>query len=229
MEAASYESFNLDVHLNWDFFSLHTQFFYYKYFIRSKFSFFEKIRPSHSLDYSGSHFKNKKNFINLLLKSSLRGGNKLLMLKHFNLFNDSFYFLFNNWNSFLNNKFSTYNVYYEISVQNPRFFNINLLLKSILDLNESIFNLRVVKYTKSQRKFLKPKKKFFYEVVYLPKNKRFKNLLKIIHRHAHQYNNYTYFERLLMSFCNSFFLQKNSLLYNRKIYMCKNAFVKKQS
>jgi len=115
-------------------------------------------------------------------------------------------------------------VYYEISVQNPHFFKINLLLKSILDLNDSMFNLRIIKYTKSQRKQLKTKKKFFFEVVYLPKHKRFKNILKLIHRHAHQYNNYNYFERLLMSFCNSFFLQKNSFLYQRKVFMYRNAF-----
>jgi hypothetical protein len=146
------------------------------------------------------------------------------MLKHLNLFNNNFYFLFNSKNDFLNQKFVTYNVYHEISVQNPRFFNINLLLKSILDLNDSMFNLRVVKFTKSQRKKLKVKKKYFFEVVYLPKNKRYKNILKLIHRHAHQYNNYGYFERLLMSFCNSFFLQKKSFLYQRKVFMYKNAF-----
>lgn len=215
----------LDFSVKVDFFSFKSdRKFNFVYFAQTRFFFFEKPKASKLLDYSGSHFKNKNNYINTLLKSSLRGGNKLLMLKHFNFFHNGFYFLFNEWNEFLSKKFNTYDVYYEISDQNPRFFNINLLLKSILDLNESMFNVRVVKFTKKQKRHFKIKKKFFSSVVYLPKYKRNRSVLKCIHTFSNQYNYYNYFERLLMSFCESFFFQKNSFLYKRKVYMYKNAF-----
>lgn len=209
---------------SFDNFSKKKVFFLYFNFIKNKFTFFEKKIPKKFMDYSGSYLKNKSNFIKMMLETSLVGGNKLSMLKHYNFFHNNFYYFFNRKIDFLSQKFSTYDVYYDISLQNINFFNINLLLKNVLLLNDSMFNLRIVRFTKSQRKYLKTKKKFFSEVVYLPKHKRQKTLLKIIHRHAHQYNNYSYHERLLMSFLNSFFLQKNSFLYSRKIFIYKNAF-----
>ncbi len=205
-------------------FSKKKSFFLYFYFVKLKFTFFEPKISKRFMDYSGSYLKNKNNFIKMMMETALIGGNKLTMLKHYNFFHNNFYYFFTRKIDFLSQKFSSYDVYYDIALQNLNFFNINLLLKNILMLNDSMFNLRVVRFTKSQRKYLKTKKKFFSEVVYLPKYKRQKTLLKVIHRHAHQYNNYNYHERLLMSFCNSFFFQKNSFLYNRKMFIYKNAF-----
>lgn len=212
------------IDINWNIFSKKKRHYVYLFFVKTNFVFFEKILPKRLLDYSGSYFKNKKNFINLLLKSTIRGGKQLTMLKHLNKCLNGFYYLFNTRFESLKNKFNTYNVYFDIADQNPNFFDINVILKSILDLNDALFNIRVIKFTKSERKRLKVKKKFFFEVVYLPKHKRIKNVLKLIHRHAHQYNNYNYHERLLMSFCNAFFLQKNSFLYQRKVFMYRNSF-----
>lgn len=215
-----------DIYYNPDsvFFNKKRMFFLYIHFILLKFRFHEPVIKKKIMDYSGQYLKNKKDFIKMMMETSLTGGNKLTMLKHYNFFHNNFYYFFNKKIDFLSQKFSSYDVYYDISLQNINFFNINLLYKNILTLNDSMFNVRVIRFTKSQRKYLKTKKKFFSEVVYLPKFKRQKTLLKVMHRHAHQYNNYNYHERLLMSFCNSFFLQKNSFLYNRKIFIYKNAF-----
>jgi hypothetical protein len=201
-------------------------FFLYFYFVKLKFTFFEKIMSKKFMDYSGTYLKGKSNFIKMMLETSLIGGNKLSMIRHFNHFHNNFYYFFSKKIDFFSQKFSSYDVYYQISEQNINFFNINLLLKSVLNLNDSMFNLRIINFTKSQRKYLKTKKKFFFEVVYLPKYKRQKTILKLINRHAHVYNCYSFHERLLMSFCNSFFFQKNSFLYQRKMFIYKNAFSK---
>ena len=209
---------------NYDHLHRKNVYFLYFFFVKTNFFFWEKPFSKKFLDFSGKYLKNKHNLIKMMLETSLIGGNKLSLLKHYNMFHDNFYYFFNQKIEFLSQKFTSYDVYYDISEQNVNFFNINLLLKNITTLNDSMFNLRIVRFTKSQKKYLKTKKKFFFEVVYLPKYKRIKTLLKVINRHAHQYNNYNYHERLLMSFCNSFFLQKNSFLYNRKIFIYKNAF-----
>ena len=46
------------------------------------------------MDYSGTYLKGKSNFIKMMLDTSLVGGNKLSMLKHYNHFHSNFYYFF---------------------------------------------------------------------------------------------------------------------------------------
>jgi hypothetical protein len=107
-------------------------------------------------------------------------------------------------------------MFYNFSKSNDFFFDLNFILNNIINLNESIFNLKVVKLNKQLIKKLK--RKFDFEIKYVKKNKRSNNVLKFIYLNSNSYNYYNFHERLLASFLSIFFQQKSSKIYKKKIY-----------
>jgi hypothetical protein len=194
----------------------------YKIFIQHK---FYKLHKTFSPNLKSLvQFKNKSN-TDLLLNSLMTHGKKLQFLKAVNYVNSIFYYSFFFKNSLLTQKFDNYVLFLNFSKFNEFFFDFNFILSNIITLNESVFNLKVIKLNKKSKKKLK--KNFDFEIKYLKKNKRALNVLKTLHLVSNSYNYYNYYERLLASFFTTFLLQKTSQIYKKKIYTYSTILKKK--
>lgn len=164
---------------------------------------------------------NINKFVNMMLKS----GGKLKFFNYLNTVTNIFYYSFIYKSSFLQNKFDNYTLFFNFSRENSFFFNFNFILNNILVLNESIFNIKVVKLDKRNKKRLK--KKYDFEVKYLKKQKRKGFVFKALHLYSNSFNYYKYHERLLASLLTTFFFQKNSKIYKKKLFAYSSVLKKK--
>ena len=138
----------------------------------------------------------------------------------------NFYFFFSKKFDFFQKKFPTYNIFYNFSKTEKKFFDLNFIFNLILKNNESIFCTKVVRLNKKIKQKNKTKSKYSVDAQYLKNNKRNYFTLKQIHLYSNNYNFYKYNERLLMSFFNVFFLEKNSEIYKNKIMTYQNILKK---
>lgn len=184
----------------------------YKLFVDSVFlkkkKFFKNSNKALTLNLNTTN-------VDKLLNVSQRDGKKIKFLKFLNKLNNVFYYSFIFKSSFFQNKFDTYQLFWNFSKENDFFFNLNFILNNIALLNESIFTVKVIKLNKKSKK--KFKKKFDFQVKYLNKNKRNLNVFKSLHLYSNSFNYYNYHERLLACLVLVFFGQKNSKIYKRKI------------
>ena len=168
-------------------------------------------------------YKNKKNS-HLFLQNSINGGKKLKMLNFLNNMRFNFYFFFSKKFDFFQKKFPSYNLFFNFSKTEKKFFDLDFIFNLILKNNESIFFTKVVRLNKKLKQ--KTKTKYNLDVQYLKSDKRGCFTLKQVHLHSNNFNFYTYHERLLMSFFNVFFLEKNSDIYKNKIMTYQNILKK---
>lgn len=193
----------------------------YKVFINSNFSknllFFFKPRL---------YILNKnKNNLDKFLNGVFLNGDKIKFFNYLNKVVNIFYFSFIHKSSFLQNKFDNYTLFYNFSKENDFFYNFDFILNNLVSLNESIFSIKVLKLNKKTKKKLK--KKYDFEVKYLKKEKRANNVFKSIHLHSNSFNYYKYNERLLASIFTTFFFQKSSKIYKKKLLAYSSIFKKK--
>jgi hypothetical protein len=153
-------------------------------------------------------------------------GDKLKFFKSLNKVANTFYFSFIHKSLFLQNKFDNYTLFYNFSKENNFFFDFNFILNNLISLNESIFNIKVLKLNKKNKKRLK--KKYDFEVKYLKKHKRAGNVFKALHLFSNSFNYYNYNERLLASIFTTFFFQKSSKIYKKKL-LAYSSILKKKS
>jgi hypothetical protein len=197
--------------------------FVFNNFFKKKRLFLHKVSNNNSVRFKKY---TKKLITNKLIQVLINGGNKLKVLKCVNSIHNSFYFLNNNPEKEFVSKYQSFDFFKNFSNTNFKFFNFNFILSVILELNQTIFDLKVVKLNKKDKK--KKKQKYNLEVKYLSKNKRFTSVLRNLNLNSNSYNYYKYSERLLASIFDSFFLQKSSALYKKKIYIY-NSILKKRS
>ncbi len=205
----------------------------YQYSLYNTFVFnnFSKKKKSFVYNTGDANISRERRFAKKIISDKflqvlINGGNKLKMLKCVNLIQNNFYYLYNNPERDFLNKYQSFIFFKNFSNVNKKFFNFNFILNMILELNQTIFDLKVVKLAKREKK--KKKQKYNLEVKYLSKSKRFTNVLKNLTLNANHYNYYNYNERLLASVFDNFFLQKNSTLYKKKLYVY-NSILKKRS
>lgn len=200
---------------------------YYLYSFYVKKNFFKKINiiKLKKKNILKNPFINK-NYSQLFLQNSLKGGNKLKILCFLNKMRLNFYFFFLKKLEFFQKKFPTYNIYYNFSKTEKKFFDFDFILNLILKNNESIFFTKAVKLNKKIKQKNKTKLKYNLEIQYLKNDKRSYFTLKQIHLCSNNYNFYKYDERLLMSFFNVFFFEKNSDIYKNKIMTYQNVLKK---
>jgi hypothetical protein len=194
----------------------------YKIFINSIFN--KKIKTSLPKHINFIN-KNKTN-LDKLLNVILINGDKLKFLKSLNKMVSIFYFSFIHKSVFLQNKFDTYTLFYNFSKENDFFFNFDFILNNIITLNESIFNIKVLKLNKRNKKRLK--KKYDFEIKYLKKEKRAGNVFKSLHLFSNSFNYYKYNERILAAIFTTFFFQKSSKIYKKKL-LAYSSILKKKS
>lgn len=192
----------------------------YKIFINSY--FFKKTK---SFTTKSNFLKDSTNF-DRFLNMIISHGDKLKFLKSVNKAVNIFYFSFIHKSNFLQNKFDNYSLFYNFSKENDFFFNFDFILSNIVNLNESIFTIKVLKLNKKNKKRLK--KKYDFEVKYLKKHKRAGNVFKSLHLFSNSFNYYKYSERILASLFTTFFFQKSSKIYKKKL-LAYSSILKKKS
>jgi hypothetical protein len=193
----------------------------YTIFVKS--SFFKKNKTFFLKKETSTN--DNKNNIDKFMNVILSNGNKLKFTKSLNNVVNVFYFSFFYKNLFLQNKFDNYTLFYNFSKENDFFFNFNFILNNLVSLNESIFNIKVIKVGKKSKK--KVKKKYDFEVKYLKKQKRAGIVFKSIHLNSNSFNYYKYDERLLASIFTTFFFQKSSKIYKKKLLAYSSILKKK--
>jgi hypothetical protein len=194
-------------------------YYIYSFFIKKNFFKFNKKKNLNSVFKKNTH---------LFLQNCIKGGNKLKFLSFFNHMRNNFYFFFSKKFEFFQKKFPTYNIFYNFSKTDLKFFDFDFLLNLVLKNNESIFSTKVVAINKKLKQKTKTKNKYNIDLQYLKSEKRIFFTLKQIHLYSNNYNFYKYNERLLMSFFNVFFFEKNSDIYKNKI-MTYKSILKKNS
>jgi hypothetical protein len=193
----------------------------YKIYINSVFFRERKSFFSSNLTFFNKNKTNLDKLINVVFIN----GDKLKFFKSLNKVVNVFYFSFIHKSVFLQNKFDNYSLFYNFSKENSFFFDFNFILNNITSLNESIFHVKVLKVNKKAKKKLK--KKYDFEVKYLKKEKRAGNVYRSLHLHSNSFNYYKYDERLLASILTTFFFQKSSKLYKKKLLAYSSVLKKK--
>lgn len=197
----------------------------YSFFIKKNFYKISFVTRNVSVGKRFLNFSKKTNF-QLFLQNCINGGNKLKMLVFLNTMRSNFYFFFSKKFDFFQKKFPTYNLFFNFSKTEKKFFDLDFIFNLILKNNESIFYTKAVKLNKKLKQKLKQKSKYNLDIQYLKSEKRDFFTLKQIHLYSNNFNFYPYDERLLMSFFNSFFLEKNSEIYKNKIMTYQNILKK---
>lgn len=98
------------------------------------------------------------------------------------------------------------------------------MIQLVLNNNDTLFGTRAVCLDKRSKQ--KNKSKYSVEFNYIKKNNRSIFILKQLLLNSNSYNYYTFDQRILMSFMNAFFLEKESDIYKSKIYTYKNILKK---
>ena len=194
-------------------------FSFFKKHLKTRKIFLKTFNNKLKNDKKDSVRRDKNNtLIEHFLNVSIKGGNKLVLLKHFNLFLNSFYLSFNEKNDDLLH-YKDYLTLFNLLKYKKNYYNFDFLLKeSILPL-ESLFNVQLVKINKKNKN--KSNKKYTYNVIYINKKKRLKHVLKLINNYTEKFKYYNYWERLFWTFMVIITDQKNSFLWKRKFFVYK--------
>lgn len=130
---------------------------------------------------------NNNTLLQKYLNISCKTGNKNTLFKHLNLMTENFYFIFNSdFEEF--HKYKNYSIFKYLSDHINCYNDFNYILNYSLSNSQSIFDMK----TKKNQKKLKLKKPFSHEIVYVPKQKRLKNNLKILNTYSESFKYYNY-------------------------------------
>jgi hypothetical protein len=206
-----YENYKTDIADYYIITNLNYKIFINNNFLKKKKSFYF-INPNKDKSII---FNQNRNNLDKLINVSFSDGKKLKFLNYINYLNNAFYYSFIYKSSFFQSRFENYMLFYNFSKENDFFFDLDFILNNIVNLNESIFNIKVIKLNKKLKKRFK--KKFDFEVRYLRKHKRSLNVFKSLHLYSNSFNYYKYYERLLASLLLTFLNQKESKIYKRKL------------
>jgi len=152
----------------------------------------------------------KQNFTNLITKGGLK-------LKYANIVSKSFqiFFFFFKRNDPLFHDFSNFFKWFSFAAKHSYFFSINLLLKIISDFLAPRFIIQCDKLPKRLKKRMKVKYKF--RLKYVQFHNDFKKALKWLYFYSKFFNKATLSGRLFYAILFTFFEEKKSFLYLKKI------------
>lgn len=154
------------------------------------------------------------NLIGKFITLNTKKGKKLTFSKNVN------YMLENLTNSFnfYSSEFSVYTNYenfFFLNSINSTYSNINNILDNLTSGLESVFEIK----TKKNNKKLKLKEKYAHEIVYIPKAKRLKYVLKSLSIYKESFKKYNLWERLFWSFFIVIINKEKSFLSKRREYI----------
>jgi hypothetical protein len=160
--------------------------------------------------------------VDKLFNLTVYNGNKECYNKHFNIFLIKFYNIFLNYDSNYN-KYPEYINLYIILQSKKIYYDFNYLLTESLCEYESLFDIKTVS---TGKKFKFTKKKFKFELSYVFKKKRFKNVLRLVNNYSKNIKFYQLSERLLTLYSNVLLNKQDSFIINRRLYVYQRALQK---
>lgn len=158
---------------------------------------------------------NKNIFKNKIINYTLYRGQKLTSYKIYNDTFKLFFSFFNNFNSELKLNYDLYETYYEYSLKNPIiFFEPIFIYHNLISFLQPSFIISLKKHLKTKKN-----KKQAKEIVvsYIKPNSRFYFCLKSIIRFSKTFGFKKCHENIAYSLLNLFLLNKNSIMYKKKI------------
>ena len=182
-----------------------------KYCIKKR-KIFNKIKLGVSKNLKKNSLKRDSNntYVQQLTNLFLKRGVKTIIFKNLNL-------MLENVNIFINDlKFNTNyknnNYFYNLIYFKQK--DLNFIIFNFLNDFESIFDLKTKKNDKNSKKG-----KYLHEIVYIPKKRRFKYVLKYLYLHTNNYKNNKFWERIFWALISSI-SSKDCFLNKRKIQIC---------
>lgn len=160
------------------------------------------------------NFNLVQQYVNVVFKN----GCKEFTFNQFNIVSETFFLSLNeNLDEF--KKYKDFMSLYFLSEYVKDYNNFGFVLfNSALSL-ESIFDIK----TKKMPKKLKSIKKFSHEIVFIPKVKRLKNVLRVLNLYSENFKNYTLWERFFWMFLSVSLDPKKSFVYKRKLFIYKKS------
>jgi hypothetical protein len=155
-------------------------------------------------------------------------GNKLKANVFLNAVLRNFYFFFSRKSELFSKKYPSYDIFYTFAKGEKKFFNFNFVLNMVFLNNNSMFYSKVIRLDKRRKYQKQTKDRYSVEYTYLDPRRRKSYLLKQINLYSNNFNFYKHKDRLFISFCNTFFLEKDSEIYKSKIKIY-NYILKKNS
>lgn len=176
--------------------------------------FFFLVQKKNNFDIRFFKF-NKINLINystnLILKRGLKFKAHTFLKNAFKQFFELF--IFCNDKNFTQ-KYHYFNILKSYSLSWDNFFNINKFLYLILPMFEFIFTFKCVKVDK---KLKTNTSRYNLVFSYITKSKRLSYLIKLLYHNSDSFDLFKFSDRLFLSYVNTFFFLKTSLIYLQKI------------
>ena len=160
--------------------------------------------------------KRDKNFnlLNQYINLMQKKGSKINLFKNINLSVENLFFSLNhNLEEF--SIYKNYPNYVYLHNNNYFFSDFNYLLNNSIENLESIFEIK----PKKNNKKLKLPSKYTHEIVYIPKDKRLKYVLRSLSVYKENFKNYNLWERIFWSFFILTMNKNNSFLKKRRDYI----------
>lgn len=188
-------------------------------FQKKKYIKIYKSSKFYPIFFRNSNFSNVTNFVNTIMKSGQKNKYFLITFKVFKLFyfflNKGFFFEKNFDNLYkLSSLFHSY----------KNFFYINFFLDWFIHLLAPKFDLQCLTVPKKYRKKLKCK--FLFKLKYVKDFKKKKKVMKWIYLYNLKFNDYTIVNRLFNSFVFTFFEDKKSFLFSKKLIIYKKMLLR---
>lgn len=164
---------------------------------------------------SKSPYLNKYLLKNKMLNYTLKDGKKLISYKIYNDSFNLFFSFFENYNEELNSNYTLYKTYYDYSIKNKISFSEPLfVVYNLISFLQPSFIISFKKIIKKKKTKNQPKEVI---VNYIKPGSRFYFCLKSIFRFSKTFVFKKKYESLSYTLLNLFLLNKNSIMYKKKI------------
>lgn len=185
-----------------------------------------KIKSGIALNIKKNSIFRDKNIslINQFINLNQKRGKKINFNKHLNKSFENLFFVFShNIKDF--DMYTRYSDFVFLHNNNFLFTRPNFILDFIVNGLESIFEIKTIKNNKK----LKLPSKYTHEIVYIPRERRLKYVLRSLSFYKENFKNYNIWERLFWSFFitivnknKSFLKKKQEYIYLKSIKFFKN-------
>lgn len=195
---------------------LNKEYILYKKEIKKNRKNLKLIRPGISLNkLKNSIIRDKNNsLIEQYININLKKGKKVKIYKNVNLMIENLFLtIILETDEF--NKYDYYNNFIQLYKNDVNYSNINWILNLYSKNFKSIFEIKTIKNNKK----LKLSNKYTHEIVYIPKERRLKYVLKSLSFYKNNFNNYNFWERIFWSVFKTLINSNNSFLKKRKEYI----------
>jgi len=178
-------------------------------------------QPTNFSNFSAQHNLTRyfSKLVKFFLKNGLRSKQHSTILYTFSQIYTYFFNKFwdkgSNYSTYLNIK-----EFYFILTSSKNLNNISSIIKWVVSLNHSQFDISIQKIPKKYKK--KYKKKYIYKIKYLNKRKQVNNVLRWVYLTTHNFNTYGLKKRFFLNSLDLLLNFKKSNLFLKKIIIYKN-------